>query len=172
MACQGKAADTFKAPLGTNELALRGLRGEALALAPGETIPVPCIAEAEIVLEGEILPEGWSQPEGPFCEFNRLMGGVHYNPRVKIKAVMRRRDAVCYALHMPWKNIWLSAPIYEAAAWRVLREAGVSATAINVTPGGCCHWHIMAAIKKQPGQDADEFNYAGAASGISARSRP
>jgi 2,5-furandicarboxylate decarboxylase 1 len=145
-------ASTFKAALGTNELGYAGgLRGEALALAAGETIPVPCIADAEIVLEGEILPEGWVHPEGPFCEFNRLMGGLHYNPRVKIKAIMHRRDPIYYALHMPWENIWMSAPIYEAAAWRVLREAGVSATAINVTPGGCCHWHIIASIKKQPG---------------------
>jgi 2,5-furandicarboxylate decarboxylase 1 len=52
---------------------------------------------------------------------------------------------------MPWENIWMSAPIYEAAARRVLHEAGVTATSINVTPGGCCHWHIIAAIKKQPG---------------------
>ncbi len=146
-------ASTFKAALGTNELTYAGgLRGEALLLAPGETIPVPCIADAEIVLEGEILPEGWTQPEGPFCEFNRLMGGVHYNPRIKIKAMMQRRDAFFYALHMPWENIWMSAPIYEAAAWRVLQEAGVSAAAINVTPGGCCHWHIIAAIRKQPGE--------------------
>jgi 2,5-furandicarboxylate decarboxylase 1 len=145
-------ASTFKATLGTNELTYAGgLRGEPLALGAGETIPVPCIADAEIVLEGEIIPEGWTQPEGPFCEFNRLMGGLHYNPRVKIKAMMYRKDPVYYALHMPWENIWMSAPIYEAAAWRVLREAGVSATAINVTPGGCCHWHIIAAIKKQPG---------------------
>jgi 2,5-furandicarboxylate decarboxylase 1 len=145
-------AATFKAALGANELAFAGgLRGEPLALAPGETIPVPCIADAELVLEGEILPEGWIHPEGPFGEFNRLMGGIHYNPRVRIKAIMRRRNPVYYALHMPWENIWMSAPIYEAAAWRVLGEAGVTATAIHVTPGGCCHWHIIAAIKKQPG---------------------
>jgi UbiD family decarboxylase len=145
-------AATFKAALGTNELAYAGgLRAEPLALAPGETIPVPCVANAEFVLEGEILPEGWSHPEGPFGEFNRLMGGIHYNPRVKINAVMHQRDPVYYALHMPWENIWMSAPIYEAAARRVLHEAGVTTTAINVTPGGCCHWHIIAAIKKQPG---------------------
>jgi 2,5-furandicarboxylate decarboxylase 1 len=145
-------AATFKASLGTNELGYAGgLRGQPLKLAPGETIPVPCIADAEIVLEGEIPPEGWIHPEGPFCEFNRLMGGLHHNPRVKIKAIMHRKDSIYYALHMPWENIWMSAPIYEAAAWRVLREAGVTATAINVTPGGCCHWHIVAAIKKQPG---------------------
>ena len=145
-------AATFKAALGANELAFAGgLRGEPLGLAPGETIPVPCIADAEFVLEGEILPEGWVHAEGPFGEFNRLMGGIHYNPQVRIKAIMHRRNPVYYALHMPWENIWMSAPIYEAAAWRVLSEAGVTATAIHVTPGGCCHWHIIAAIKKQPG---------------------
>jgi 3-polyprenyl-4-hydroxybenzoate decarboxylase len=45
----------------------------------------------------------------------------------------------------------MSAPIYEAAARRALFEAGVQTGAINVTPGGCCHWHIVASIKKQPG---------------------
>jgi 2,5-furandicarboxylate decarboxylase 1 len=145
-------ASTFKANLGVNELTFAGgLRGQPLTLADGETIPIPCIADAEIVLEGEILPEGWVHPEGPFCEFNRLMGGIHMNPRVRIKAIMHRKNPIYYALHMPWENIWMSAPIYEAAAWRVLHEAGVHATAINVTPGGCCHWHIVAAIKKQPG---------------------
>jgi 2,5-furandicarboxylate decarboxylase 1 len=145
-------ASTFKASLGVNELMFAGgLRGQALPLAEGETVPVPCLADAEIVLEGEILPEGWIHTEGPFCEFNRLMGGIHMNPHVRIKAIMHRKDAIYYALHMPWENIWMSAPIYEAAAWRALHEAGVQATAINVTPGGCCHWHIVAAIRKQPG---------------------
>ena len=145
-------ASTFKANLGVNELTFAGgLRNEPLRLADGETVPVPCIADAEIVLEGEILPEGWVHPEGPFCEFNRLMGGLHMNPRVRIKSIMHRKDAMYYALQMPWENIWMSAPIYEAAARRVLFEAGVQTTAINVTPGGCCHWHIVASIKKQPG---------------------
>jgi len=145
-------ASTFKANLGVNELTFAGgLRNEPLRLAEGETVPVPCIADAEIVLEGEILPEGWVHTEGPFAEFNRLMGGVHMNPRVRIKAIMHRKDAMYYALQMPWENIWMSAPIYEAAARRVLFEAGVQAHAINVTPGGCCHWHIIASIKKVPG---------------------
>ncbi len=127
------------------------MRNEALRLADGETVPVPCIADAEIVLEGEILPEGWVHTEGPFSEFNRLMGGMHMNPRVRIKSIMHRKDAMYYALQMPWENIWMSAPIYEAAARRVLFDAGVQTVAINVTPGGCCHWHIVASIKKVPG---------------------
>src|SRR5262245_66677908 len=71
-------ASTFKANLGVNELTFAsGLRGQPLGLADGETIPIPCIADAEIVLEGESLPEGWLHPEGPFCEVKGLMAGCH-----------------------------------------------------------------------------------------------
>ena len=37
-----------------------GLRGEPVELAPCQTIDLPYIADAEIVLEAEILPTGWS----------------------------------------------------------------------------------------------------------------
>jgi 2,5-furandicarboxylate decarboxylase 1 len=145
-------ASTYKAPIGVSEMAIAGgLRGTPVRFAPCETIDLPCLADAEIVLEAEILPTGWTKPEGRFGEFTRLMGGLHWNPWVRVKAVAMRRDAMYYALHMPWENIWLSAPIYEAALRRVLREAGVQVTAVNITPGGCCHWHAIVAIRKHPG---------------------
>ncbi len=145
-------AATFKAPMETDELGVAGgLRGEPVELVAGECIPVAGLANAEIILEGELLPGGHVHPEGQYGEFSRLMGGVHLNPIIRVKAVTMRRDAIFYALQMPWENIWLGAPVYEAAAWRVLREAGVRTTAVNVTPGGCCHWHVVAAIRKAPG---------------------
>ena len=145
-------AATYKAPIGVSEMAIAGgFAGAPVRFTACETIDVPCLADAEIVLEAEILPTGWTKPEGRFGEFTRLMGGLHWNPWVRVKAVAMRRDAIYYALHMPWENIWLSAPIYEAALRRVLREAGVHVAAINVTPGGCCHWHAVVAIQKHPG---------------------
>jgi 2,5-furandicarboxylate decarboxylase 1 len=145
-------AATYKAALGINELAIAGgLHGRPVSLVRGETIAVEGLADAEIVLEGEILPVGWTYEEGRFCEFPRLMGGMHMNPLVRIRAITHRKEAIFYALHMPWENIWMSAPIYEAAAWRVLREAGVDTVAVNITPGGCCHWHVVASIRKHPG---------------------
>ena len=145
-------ASTYKAAIGTSELGIAGgMRGESLGLARCETIDMPCIADAEIVLEAEILPTGWTQPEGRFGEFTRLMGGLHWNPQVRIKAIAHRKDPIYYALHMPWENIWPSSPIYEAAVRRVVKEAGVQATAVNITPGGCCHWHAVIAIKPHPG---------------------
>ena len=143
---------TYKAPVGVDELAISGgMRGEPVQLTPCATIDLPCIADAEIVLEAEILPTGWTKPEGRFGEFTRLMGGLHWNPEVRIKAVSMRRKPIYYALHMPWENIWPSGPIYEAAVRRVLKEAGIEVTAVNISPGGCCHWHTIVAIKPQPG---------------------
>ena len=145
-------ASTFKAAAGVDEMALAGgMRGAPVQLAPCSTVDIPFIADSEIVLEAEILPTGWTKPEGRFGEFTRLMGGLHWNPHVRIKAIRMRPDPVYYALHMPWENIWPSGPIYESAVRRVLHEAGVQVTAINVTPGGCCHWHTVAAIKPLPG---------------------
>ena len=144
-------ASTFKAA-GVDEIALAGgMRGTPVQLAPCDTVDIPFIADSEIVLEAEILSTGWTKPEGRFGEFTRLMGGLHWNPHVRIKAIRMRPNATYYALHMPWENIWPSGPIYESAVRRVLHEAGVQVTAVNVTPGGCCHWHTIVSIKPLPG---------------------
>lgn len=143
----------FRAPLGTDEMGIAGgIRGKAIELAQCETIDLPCIADSEIVLEGEILPTGWTQPEGRFGEFTRLMGGLHWNPVVRINAVTMRRDAIYYALHMPWENTWLMAPTRYTQIRRALKTAGVQVKDINVTLGGCGMWHAVVSIKKQAGE--------------------
>lgn len=143
----------FRAPLGTDEMGIAGgIRGAAVELAQCETMDLPCIADSEIVLEGEILPTGWTQPEGRFGEFTRLMGGLHWNPVVRINAITMRRDAIYYALHMPWENTWLMAPTRYTAIRRALKTAGIQIKDINVTLGGCGFWHAVVSIKKQAGE--------------------
>ena len=142
----------YRAPLGVDEMAIAGgLRGEAVELAPCSTIDMPYIADAEIVLEAEILPTGWTWPEGRFGEFTRLMGGLHWNPLVRIKAISMRKDAIYYNLHMPWENTWLAAPTRYAAIRQALKTANVQVKDINVTLGGCAFWHAVISIKKAPG---------------------
>src|SRR5207302_1857496 len=143
----------YRAPLGVDEMAIAGgLRGAPVELAPCQTIDMPYIADAEIALEAEILPTGWTWPEGRFGEFTRLMGGLHWNPLVRIKAISMRRDAIYYALHMPWENTWLAAPTRYAVIRRALKTAGVQVKDINVTLGGCGFWHAVISIKKQAGE--------------------
>jgi len=146
-------ASGYRAPLGVDEMHIAGgLRGEPISLAPCKAIDAPYIADAEIVLEAEILPTGWTWPEGRFGEFTRLMGGLHWNPLVRIKAISHRKDAIYYSLHMPWENTWLAAPTRYAAIRQALRTAGVTVKDINVTLGGCAFWHAVISIKKQPGE--------------------
>src|SRR5438105_6823579 len=143
----------YRAPLGVDEMAIAGgIRGMPVELAPCETIDLPYVADAEIVLEAEILPTGWTLPEGRFGQFTRLMGGLHWNPLVRVKAISMRKDAIYYNLHMPWENTWLAAPTRYAAIRQALRTAGVQVKDINVTLGGCAFWHAVISIKKQPGE--------------------
>jgi 2,5-furandicarboxylate decarboxylase 1 len=143
----------YRAPLGVDEMAIAGgIRGEAVQLAPCQTVDVPYIADAEIVLEAEVLPTGWTWPEGRFGEFTRLMGGLHWNPLVRIKAISMRKDAVYYNLHMPWENTWLAAPTRYTAIRTALRTANVQVKDINVTLGGCAFWHAVISIKKGAGE--------------------
>ncbi|MGE0627970.1 MAG: UbiD family decarboxylase [Hyphomicrobiaceae bacterium] len=143
----------YRAPLGQDEMAIAGgIRGLPVELAPCKTIDMPYIADAEVVLEAEILPTGWTWPEGRFGEFTRLMGGLHWNPLVRIKAICMRKDAIYYNLHMPWENTWLAAPTRYAAIRQALKTAGITVKDINVTLGGCAFWHAIISIKKQPGE--------------------
>jgi 2,5-furandicarboxylate decarboxylase 1 len=129
-----------------------GMRGAPVKLAQCRTVDVPYIADAEIVLEAEVLPTGWTHPEGRFGEFTWLMGGLHWNPLVRVKAVTMRKDAVYYALHMPWENTWMMAPTRYAALRQALHTAGISVKDINVTMGGVTFWHAVISIRKQAGE--------------------
>ncbi|MEA2903854.1 MAG: 2,5-furandicarboxylate decarboxylase 1, partial [Alphaproteobacteria bacterium] len=143
----------YRAPLGVDEMAIAGgLRGEAVELAPCQTIDLPYIADAEIVLEAEILPTGWTWPEGRFGEFTRLMGGLHWNPLVRVKAISHRRNPIYYALHMPWEVTWLMIPTRWSQLRGAMRAAGVQVKDMNVTLGGAGSWHVVISIKKQAGE--------------------
>jgi len=58
-------AAAYKAPAGLNEMEIAGgLRGEPAHLVRAKTVDVMVPANAEIVLEGELLPNGWTADEG------------------------------------------------------------------------------------------------------------
>jgi len=146
-------AASYKAPIHVDEYSIAGgLHGEPIELVKCTRSDLLVPANAEIVLECEILPVGWTHDEGRFGEFSHIQGDVKWNPIVKVKAITHREDAVFYALHMPWENDWLSGPATEAAALRVLREASVEAVSVRATPGSCCYWEIIASIRKRPGE--------------------
>src|SRR2546422_6679858 len=60
-----------------DELAIAGgLHGAPVELVKCRTVDLEVPADAELVLEGELLPIGWTTDEGPFGEFSHITGDV------------------------------------------------------------------------------------------------
>jgi 2,5-furandicarboxylate decarboxylase 1 len=146
-------AASYKAPINVDEFAIAGgLHGAPVDLVRCKTVDLEVPADAELVLEGELLPIGWTADEGPFGEFSHITGDVKWNPIFRVKCITHRRDPIFYMLQMPWENDWLAAPVIEAAGLQALRIASVEPVAIRAPIGGCCYWTLIASIKKRPGE--------------------
>jgi 2,5-furandicarboxylate decarboxylase 1 len=144
---------SYKAPIDLDEFAISGgLCGEPVPLVKCKTVDLEVPADAELVLEGELLPIGWTADEGPFGEFNHISGEVKWNPIFRVKCITRRKDPIFYLLQMPWENDWLCAPVTEANGLVALRSASVQPVAIRSPVGSCGYWTLIASIRKRPGE--------------------
>jgi 2,5-furandicarboxylate decarboxylase 1 len=118
-------------PLGQDEMGIAGrLHGEPVEMVKCKTVDLMVPAQSEIVLEGEILPTGWTTDEGRFGEFHKASGEVKWNPVVKVNAITHRRDAIFYSLLMP-DEVW---GIGGAGNWKVfslLQAVGVQPVAVR-----------------------------------------
>jgi UbiD family decarboxylase len=85
---------------GVDELGLAGgLLGRPVRTVKCETIDIDVPAEAEIVLEGELVPHNHLEPEGPFGEVTGTYPDPGQAHVFNLKAITRRKDAIYYALH-------------------------------------------------------------------------
>ena len=67
-------------------------------------------AHAGIILEGEILPSGWVEPEGPFGEFSGYQGEVKWNPMVRFNCItLRKKGYLLYSWYTVEKCLACSA---------------------------------------------------------------
>ncbi len=84
---------------GVDELELAGgLLGEGVRMVRCETIDIDVPAEAELVIEGEVLPNH-VEPEGPCGEVPGTYAQQGHAEILRVKAITRRREPVFYAIH-------------------------------------------------------------------------
>jgi 2,5-furandicarboxylate decarboxylase 1 len=140
------------APDGADEFAIAGgLKGEPVPLVKCATLDIHVPAYAEIVLEGEILPTGWTELEGKFGEFHRVQGPLHRNPLVRINAMMFRDRPILHVMTQPDETNSIYRPIGEAYVRHVLTAAGVPPVKVNITPGGHGMHVVFSLRKRRPG---------------------
>jgi UbiD family decarboxylase len=87
-----------KVPYEADELEVAGAwQGKPLRVVRCKTIPVDVPADAEMIIEGEVIC-GSREEEGPFGEFTDGYVPVMKNHVFRVKAITRRRDAVYHAI--------------------------------------------------------------------------
>ncbi|MDQ0325886.1 UbiD family decarboxylase [Rhodopseudomonas julia] len=87
-----------KVPFEVDELEVAGAwQGSPLRVTRCKTIPVDVPADAEMVIEGEVIA-GVREDEGPFGEFTDGYVPVMKNHVFRVTAITRRRDAIYHAI--------------------------------------------------------------------------
>ena len=133
-----------------DERAIMGaLLGEPLELVKCETSDVLVPAQAEMILEAEILPHERTA-EGPFGEFTGYSLGERQREVVKVRAVSHRRDAIFQDItvgHLD--HLMLSTTPIEANLYRAVRAMVPTVRAVRVPAPFTCYVSIE---QRVPGQ--------------------
>lgn len=137
-------------PYGVDELSIAGaLRGEPVELVKCETIPLEVPATAEIVLEGEILPDVLKE-EGPFGEYPGYYGERARRHVIEIKAITYRNNPICQASYVgrpphednTMRSLSAEAEIISQCPHQPIKK-------VCVAEGGCGGFVVIASIDKR-----------------------
>ena len=137
-------------PLNADELEVAGaLQGAPLPVVRCVTNPVKVPAEAEIVIEGRLLPHERA-PEGPFGEFPQYYGPAGDRPVLVVDAVTRRSDAIFHTIvPAAMEHLLLGAIPREASLLSLLRRSFPSVLDVHLPVGGVCRYHLHVQIRKR-----------------------
>lgn len=111
-----------------------GLRGEALELVKCKTVDLEVPANAEIVIEGEVLP-GVKEAEGPFGDFMGYYVPVMDNHIFRVKAITMRKDSMFHTMKAgSIEDSQLLGISREAGILKAVEATGVTVHALTLSP--------------------------------------
>lgn len=127
-----------------------GMFKEPVRMVRCKTIDLEVPAEAEIVLEGTIVP-GEVILEGPFGEFPGTYAAARQNPVVHLSAMTTRKNPMFQMIvgsNHP-EHLWTGAIAREATLFKSVRAVIPTLQAVTMPEGGVCRFHAVISIKKQ-----------------------
>lgn len=137
-------------PIDVDELTIAGaLHGEPLDVVKCLTNEVRVPADAEIVLEGRILPQRRAL-EGPFGEFPQYYGERAERHVAKIERVTHRRDAIFHTIvGGANEHLLLGAIPREATLLGHLRRNFPNVLDVHLSMGGVGRYVLYVKIRKR-----------------------
>lgn len=137
-------------PIDRDELEVAGaLQGAPLPVVKCKTSDVRVPAEAEIVIEGRLLPEV-REEEGPFGEFPQYYGPAGKRQVIEIDAITRREDALFHTIvPAAMEHLLLGGIPREASLIAHLQRTFPSVKDVHLSRGGTCRYHLVVKIAKR-----------------------
>jgi 2,5-furandicarboxylate decarboxylase 1 len=142
------------APIDFDELTIAGaLHGAPLRVVKCITSELRVPAEAEIVVEGRLLPKV-REMEGPFGEFPQYYGEPAKRHVIEVTAVTQRKDAMFHTVvGGGLEHLLLGGIPREATLLAHLRRSFPNVRDVHLARGGVCRYHLYVQIaKRQEGE--------------------
>lgn len=147
-------------PETADEIAVAGgLAGKPLNVTRAITQDLIVPADAEIVIEGIILPNQTIE-EGPFGEFVGFVSPAGPAPVLQVTAVTHRDNPIYHAINgYGRETIMLRKYVLEASLLRVLQASVPIVIDAEMTAGGLHRFHAVLQVRKErPQHDGLERN--------------
>ncbi len=136
-----------------------GLRGAAVPKVKCVTSELFVPGDAELVLEGYLHADGWTEPEGPFGEYVGYYGKLKQNPVFHLIAITHRSDMLFQTATIGGRYMentdtaQICTLRTEATAWAALQNAVREPLAIYVTASCGGMYNARVAIRQRvPGE--------------------
>ncbi len=137
-----------------DELEIAGaIRGEGIRVSKGITVDLNIPAEAEIVIEGQLLP-GERREEGPLAEFHGYYGELWNSPVFKVTAISYRNDPIYQTIIPGWtEHIYLGNVLpREPLLLKYVQHVSSNVQGLHITPYANGFMAVIQLDKKNPGE--------------------
>lgn len=143
--------------LGYDEIGLAGaLRGTPVELAPALTVAGMVLSQAEVVIEGEIVPERRTT-EGPFAECTGYYSRPTDRPVIRVSALTHRPEPLFQDLLVGSdEHLLLQGLPQELVVHTALEASFPGLRGVNMTHGGCGKFHATVSVRKQRAGEGKE----------------
>jgi 2,5-furandicarboxylate decarboxylase 1 len=137
-------------PINSDELMVAGaLMGRPLEVSKCITNEVRVPAQAEIVIEGRLLPEV-RELEGPFGEFPQYYGPSGMRQVIEVDAITHRGKPLFHTIvPAAMEHLLLGAIPREASLIAFLQRSFPSVLDVHLSRGGVCRYHLHVRIAKR-----------------------
>jgi 2,5-furandicarboxylate decarboxylase 1 len=126
-----------------------GMMREPLRLVRAKTVPILVPADAEMIIEGKILPHVRAV-EGPFGEFTGHAVSADDRQVIEVTAVTHRKGYIFQDIHAGYTEHKLMGAVpREAALLRAVRQTVPTVRNVCMPVSGNCRFHAYISIAKR-----------------------